>query len=283
MMWVLAIAVAILLALDALRGSRRCSHRPPRRRVVAPKPRSPRPREFPASSTTDDLVGIDGCPGGWAVAMSNHDLSAIKFSVVTDIHPILDAAEAAGAYVAIDIPIGLPPAGSRECDLAARKTLGDGQGSRVFPAPSRAALSGTTYAECCELNQRAAEKKISQQTYAIIPKIREVDLWITPKRHARIREMHPEISFCVASGEALRYSKKTAEGRQERLAILLRHGLSFDPVQERERLKHARVGVDDLIDAAAALLTASRMSKACALVLGNDAVDARRLRMEIVA
>jgi predicted RNase H-like nuclease len=283
-MWlVLAIAVAILLALDALRGPRRRSRVLRKRRVVAPPSEPPKPRDPRAADKTEDLIGIDGCPGGWAVAMSNRDLSAITFTVVTDIHSFLDTADATGAYVAIDIPIGLPSTGSRDCDVVARRVLGDGQGSRVFPAPSRAALNGTSYAECCTLNQQAAEKKISQQTYAIIPKIREVDHWITPKKHARIREIHPEISFCIAFGGPLRYSKKTAEGRQERLAILLRNDLSFDPIQERKRLSSTRVGVDDLIDAAAALLTASRMSEGRAQVLGNGAVDARGLRMEIVA
>ena len=282
-MWLmLAIAVAILLALDAVRRSKRRPRARRRQRVVAPQPQH-KTHEPRSVIKTEDLIGIDGCPGGWAVAMSDGALSAITFTVVKDIHSILDAADATGAYVAIDIPIGLPPSGSRGCDLAARKTLGDGQGSRVFPAPCRVALSGTSYAECCELNQRAAEKKISQQTYAIIPKINEVDRWITRKRQARIREMHPEISFCIASGAPLCHSKKTAEGRKERLAILSRYGLSFDPAQERERLRHARVGVDDLIDAAAALLTASRMSEGRAQVLGDGAVDARGLRMEIVA
>jgi hypothetical protein len=187
----LAFAVAILLTLDAFRRSKRPPRVRRKRRVVATPPQPQEHLEPRSAERTEDLIGIDGCPGGWAVAMSDHDLSAIRFSVVTDIQTILDAADAAGAYVAIDIPIGLPASGSRGCDLAARQTLGDRQGSRVFPAPSRAALGGNTYAECCELNQQASGKKISQQTYAIIPKINEVDRWITRNRQRRVREVHP--------------------------------------------------------------------------------------------
>ena len=51
----------------------------------------------------------------------------------------------------------------------------------------------------------------------------------------------------------------------------------------KQKRTHARVGVDDLIDAAIALLTASRMSEGRASVLGDGAIDARGLRMEIVA
>lgn len=181
------------------------------------------------------------------------------------------------------VPIGLPPSGPRACDVAARQALGPNQGGRVFPAPCRAALSGSTYEECSELNYRATEKRLSRQAHAIIPKIAEVDGWIRPALQARVREVHPEVSFCVLNGAPLAHSKKTEEGRRERLAILGRHGLAFDLVDERRRLAAWRVGVDDLLDAAAALLTAKRMSDGTARVLGDGAIDGRGLRMEIVA
>src|SRR5207244_11141269 len=98
-MWlVLAIAVAVLLALDALRGRKRSRPRGPRKpRVVTPKPQSQKPDESHTTSETEDLIGIDGCPGGWAVAMSDRDLSTIRFTVGKDISTVLDPADAAGA------------------------------------------------------------------------------------------------------------------------------------------------------------------------------------------
>jgi predicted RNase H-like nuclease len=185
--------------------------------------------------------------------------------------------------VAIDIPIGLPMSGARACDLAARRALGPGQGSRVFPVPARGTLEGNSYEECSELNRRASGTGISKQTFAIMPKIIEVDRWISRVTQARVREVHPEVCFRVLNGAPLAHSKKDDEGRRERLAILARHGVVFDPLAERKRLASSRVGVDDLIDAAVALVTARRISEGTAAVLGDGARDGRGLRMEIVA
>jgi predicted RNase H-like nuclease len=227
------------------------------------------------------LVGIDGCAGGWIVATSDASISKIEFSVVRDISDVLDVASQ--DVVAIDIPIGLASSGARPCDVAARRTLGSGQGSRVFPAPSRLALGGTTYKECCDLNRQASGTAISKQAHALLPKIVQVDRLMTRELQGRVREVHPEVSFCVINGGPLQHRKKTIEGQQERLTILGRHGVTFDPVAERRRLGTSRVAIDDLLDAAVALLTARRVHDGAAQMLGDGLVDARGLRMEIVA
>lgn len=207
-MWLLVIAALILLALDAVRRPKRYRSRGRIPSGVVKRAPATTARKPAVSLKVEDVMGIDACPDGWEVAMSDSAPSTITFTVVKDIRSALDPAAAAGAFVAIDIPIGLPRAGSRACDHAARQTLGRKQGSRVFPVPSRAALDGNSYADCCALNRQAAEKKISQQTYAIIPKINEVDRWMTPNMQARVREVHPEVSFCVAAGGPLLHSKK---------------------------------------------------------------------------
>src|SRR4051812_973534 len=63
----------------------------------------------------------------------------------------------------------------RACDIEARRCLGKGQGSRVFPTPTRPALTGSSYVECCTLNAVACGRKISKQAFGILPKILEVD------------------------------------------------------------------------------------------------------------
>src|SRR5690348_2560996 len=81
--------------------------------------------------------------------------------------------------VAVDVPIGLLSAyetGGRACDRAARKLLRN-RGSSVFPAPVHPVLTAKSYDEACarSLASSACRKKISKQTFGILPKIREVD------------------------------------------------------------------------------------------------------------
>jgi predicted RNase H-like nuclease len=224
------------------------------------------------------LRGIDGCRGGWVVASAETSLATLTFELAERVESVFSV----NAVVAIDIPIGLPDAGPRACDIAARKLLGPGQGSRVFPAPCRATLDGGSYAECTELNRMASGKKISKQTYGIIAKILEVDRAITTALQQRIREAHPEGCFRVLNGAPLQHSKKTSAGQRERLELLAANGLRFDPAAERQRLGRARVQLEDIIDAAACLLTAKRVAEHRECTLGDGAVDSRGLRMEIV-
>jgi predicted RNase H-like nuclease len=174
------------------------------------------------------LIGIDSCPAGWVVAgvaSTAGDPATISFKVVETVAPVLDAA--VGAHVGIDTPIGIPSSSSRECDVAARQMLGVKRASSVFPVPARSTLSGTSYGECCALNLAGSGTKISRQAHAIIPKIVEVDRWMTPERQVHVREAHPEVCFCVINGAPLLHAKKTAEGQAERLAILQRCAFMF--------------------------------------------------------
>jgi predicted RNase H-like nuclease len=227
-----------------------------------------------------DLIGIDGCRGGWVAALATERFSKLQFELVADIAPLLRS----GAIVAIDIPIGLPESGPRACDLQARRVLGRGQASRIFPVPSRAAFAGHGYGECCELNRGASGRAVSMQTYAIIPKMREVDLVMSPELQTRVREAHPEVSFRLLNGRPLSDSKKTPAGLADRWRILDASGCPHvDPAAERLRLGRRCVAADDVLDAAACLLTARRIFLGQARVFGGGAVDARGLRMEIVA
>lgn len=90
------------------------------------------------------------------------------------------------------------------------------------------------------------------------------------------------MSYRLLAGAPLVHKKRSSAGRDERLRILETHGLHINPVQERLRLSRSLVAIDDLLDAAVCLLTAKRILAGRAQVLGDGAVDARRLRMEIV-
>ena len=233
-----------------------------------------------------ELIGVDGCRGGWIIAVSDGALSSLSFAVVDDLAPVIARAESGAGLVAIDIPIGLRDDGPRACDLQARRWLGRPRSSSVFPAPCRAALPATTYRRACGLSRRALGVALTIECFNIVPKIRHVDALMTPGRQAFVREVHPELVFAILSGRGrgLVEPKRTEAGERLRLRLLRRVAPRFDPGAVRATLGLARVARDDVIDAVACLVAAQRIALGKAIVLPDGAVerDARGLRMEIV-
>ena len=169
-------------------------------------------------------IGIDGCTHGWFYVRL--DGTETSFGVKSRLVDLLDAEPS--STMLIDIPIGLrdvrPPDGPPErlCDLEARGVLAPGRKSSVFPVPSRAAVYANSYEEACERNEVALGKRLSKQSWAIAPKIREVDslLQARPEIRPRLRETHPEICFWGIAGNPMRHPKKKREGFRERLEVL---------------------------------------------------------------
>ena len=172
--------------------------------------------------------GLDGCRAGWVLAtMPARGALARGDGPDVRVVPCLDEVVAALesgrlAAAAIDIPIGLPADGSRECDLEARRLLGPRRSS-VFPAPVRAALGAGTYAEACGVSRAISGKGLSRQLYNILGKIREVDALQSPSLQERLFEACPELSFALMShGVPMRHNKRTLEGRVERVVAFAR-------------------------------------------------------------
>jgi predicted RNase H-like nuclease len=243
------------------------------------------------------LYGVDGCRGGWVAASLDAAASpgAPRFALYRSLDELFAEAAAGRATIAIDIPIGLG-AGARASDREARRLLGRGRASSVVPAPSRtlveawpdicAVSAAERYRRACEVSRRACGKRISQQLFNIVHKIAEVDALMTPALQVRVREAHPEVSFCVLNdGTPMRDRKGTAAGRLERLGVLRARGLHSDAVAWRRELGGGDVvWLDDIIDAAICLVTARRtwLGRESALPEHVER-DARGLRMEIVA
>ena len=125
------------------------------------------------------------------------------------------------AIITIDIPIGLTLAGPRPTDSAARALLGP-RASSVFPAPVRAALDAVSYQDASDRSFAVHGKRLSKQTFAILPKIREVDIALRcrPRDAERVREVHPEVSFSVLNNdEPMVHPKRTGLGFTERLTL----------------------------------------------------------------
>lgn len=233
------------------------------------------------------LIGIDGCKAGWLVATSEDNLASLDFQIVGDLGMFLEGLDESNARVAVDVPIGLPSDGPRVCDLEARRYLRTPRASSVFPAPCRATLAAQTYQDACDLNSQASGKKVSQQMFHILDKIRDIDTLVTRDRQRWFRESHPELIFAVLNGNerGLEHYKKTPEGEHERLAILEDYVPAFDVRAVRTQLGLKATERDDIIDAVACLVTARRLVTGEFVVVPGGAVplDACGLRMEMVA
>ena len=58
-------------------------------------------------------------------------------------------------------------------------------------------------------------KAFSKQAFGILPKIRELDRFMTSPLQEWVREAHPEVVFSVLGGAPMEHRKKTAEGKAE--------------------------------------------------------------------
>lgn len=226
--------------------------------------------------------GVDGCHAGWfAVSLGpNGDLSAEIFDSAALLF------EAKGYSVtAIDIPIGLPSRSPRRCDIEARTILGDRKSS-VFPAPLRGTLLAKTYEHACKISEQAIHKKLSQQTFALLPKIRDVDEYLRrhPDAIPRVKEVHPEVSFTFWNNRRpMKYSKKSGFGFLERITLV---NSRFPGNAERFRgdFSASKVSDDDILDALAALWSAIRIQSSDALCVDpQGAKDEQQLPMNIWA
>jgi predicted RNase H-like nuclease len=185
-----------------------------------------------------------------------------------------------GGPVILDMPIGLMERGARACDVEARRLIGPRRNS-VFAAPIRAVLMARSHAEACALGREAEEKGMSQQAFAILSRIADVDAQMTAARQMWLREGHPEVSFCLLAGAPLSNAKVTPAGREERRALIARIFPDFEAQAAMYRKRRVFV---DILDAYALLWSARRVAVGIARVLPRvREVDARGLRVEMVA
>lgn len=87
-----------------------------------------------------------------------------------------------------------------------------------------------------------------------------------------MREVHPEVSFAVLSGdEPMASSKRTWNRMQERLAALATAGVRLP---DRLRPAGSVAGVDDVLDAAVVAWTARRIARGEAISFPSRPEDA---------
>ncbi len=220
------------------------------------------------------VAGADGCRTGWVVCRRDAD-GTLDIRVVKT---LADACEGL-SILAVDMPIGLTdsPRPGRACEGEARKLL-PGKASSVFPTPCRPALACTTYAHA-----NATSKKLgaglTQQTFHLFPKLREIDELLRRERKLRriVHEAHPELAFArMNGGKPVLSKKRQPEGYAERRRLLAKHGFKT----KVDRLPGA--ARDDILDAIAVCRTATLIAAGTAIRLGPaSARDRHGLPMNI--
>lgn len=163
-------------------------------------------------------VGVERASKGWfGVILRDDD------SWETDHFPTvwsLWKRHSDAARILIDVPIGLPVDGKRECDVEAVQTVRQ-QGKSVFYTPLREAVYEQNLETAKELTE-AAGYSIQNQAWGIVPRIREVDefLDMNPGARDRVFETHPELCFYALNGRVTVPPKETPEGITRRKALL---------------------------------------------------------------
>ncbi len=224
------------------------------------------------------VAGADGCSSGWVIFKVNIASGRSSFETVKHLGVVLRERPNGLKRLGIDIPIGLRDS-PRACDVAARKLLGRPRASSVFPSPCRAALRAKSYREACTVNEAATDRKLTLQTFHIMPKIREVDDAMSAGVQKWAFEVHPEVSFWAMNGKkSIAQSKKSRAGREIRTGLLARQ---FPDIEDRLRELRAGVGKDDLLDAATAAWTALRRFQGVAEQVCDPERDARGLSASI--
>ncbi len=206
------------------------------------------------------VAGLDGCPGGWLCVWGDPGKGALAATVLPSLEG-LGAIAPSPERVAVDIPIGLPEAGPRECDRRARTLLGRTRASSVFPVPLRAMLAADSYEAACALGENTDGRRLPRQSWHLLPRIREMDAFLRadPSRVHWIQEVHPEVSFRAWNdGVPMCHGKKSELGQLERAALIDAHWGA--PWREAgQGPGSGQADCDDRLDALAVLWSAQRL------------------------
>lgn len=211
------------------------------------------------------VLGVDGSRGGWGGALlPTSGTGQVRLVAAPDLRTLVDhaTAQAAVDVVGIDTPIWLPDTGPRQADRLARKRLGP-RASSVFNTPVRDALHAPTYADARAISvERTGGTSLSAQSYGLRRAIMDADDLVRSGTRLRVVEVHPELSFATMAGAPLQTRKHDDGGVQERIGVLLAHGISLPA-----RRGATSPTTHDVLDAAAAAWSAARVARGAAISL----------------
>jgi predicted RNase H-like nuclease len=225
------------------------------------------------------LAGVDGCAGGWVVALADREFTNISLRHIASFAELFSEGEGP-SVAAVDMPIGLPeqtgPKG-RTPERLVRPLLGARQSS-VFSIPSRAAVyagadpnesdEGTRFLRACDIARAtsAQGRAVAKQGFHIFRKIVDVDLFLQRRQDllSRVFEVHPEVAFWRMNGSKPLAEPKKIKGKPNQIGIELRARLLVSagvPANTVDISLPKPVARDDWIDALASLVVARRLAR----------------------
>lgn len=233
-------------------------------------------------------IGVEWAERGWlGVILHDDGWDADVFPSIMSLWKYHSDAR----RVLVDVPVGLPSvdSGRRTCDVEAKAYLEDRHRS-VFYAPVREAVYETNLADAKAATERAGYG-IQPQAWRLVPRMREVDefLDLYPGARGRVRETHPEVCFRSLTDGPLAHPRRSADGRDERRAILREQDAVPDDICEAVRSQFdspsyapSVASVDDVLAAVVAAVTAQRSEDELSTLPDRPPTDERGLPMEIV-
>lgn len=202
-------------------------------------------------------AGLDGCRAGWLLISFGE---SSQYRLLRTDQQFRNALEEYDR-IFIDMPIGLEDnTYSRKCDLLLRERLGKGYASSVFIPPIRPALHAPSYVEANMQSFELTEKKLSLQSWNIVPKIRQLDAIL--QNHGPIKEKvfesHPELLFMNLNRGIIYQKKNSKKGILHRLDMISeREPVAGDYFRQiKEEFRRNEVAEDDIVDAMVLALTA---------------------------
>jgi predicted RNase H-like nuclease len=219
-------------------------------------------------------LGLDGFARGWVAVLLDGEISELSF------HPdITDALRQPFDRAGIDIPVGMPDDGTRDCDLLARERLRP-HASRVFTGARRWLWQAFDDPDKANTEAtRRGQSRASRQLWHLGTKIMQVDAYIRANASLDIREVHPELVFLRLNRDRPLPSKKSAEGLSLRQRLLRRAG--FPDIAEWTTRMRLGTGAkpDDVLDACAVAIAARE--PVGSLPEGAPPVDGCGVKMQI--
>ena len=189
-----------------------------------------------------------------------HEFKVYHFSRISQILELSSAIDLA----LIDIPLGLGSSRViRGVEKLARKELSPGRHSSVFNVPVREAIRQENYESASQTNREITGKKISRQSWNIVPKIKDADHFLqeNPGFKKRLLEAHPELCFKYLNHAKIPVFRKRDPGQKgldERIRILRNYYQDVERFYGRQLkdLHPSLAQAHDLVDALCLCITA---------------------------